>query len=325
MRRKTAIMKVELLILIVSALASAILCAAVIPLLKKLHAGQYILGYVKEHEGKSGTPTMGGLAFLMAAVLCFFIFGLFSDKLSAVALTFGLAYAAVGFLDDYLKFHFRRNLGLRAYQKIVFQIALALIAGIFCYLNELTVLNLPFAHFSVDIGVWIIPLAAFIFVAVTNCVNLTDGLDGLAASVSFWYFAAMAALIYCLSGAEGGALSRLSLILSGVLAGYLLFNTNRASVFMGDTGSLGLGGFAAAISVFSGNLLYIAVIGIMFVCSGISVILQVIYYKRTKKRIFLMAPLHHHFQKQGYSESKIVYAYSFITFVAGALCLFFVQ
>ena len=188
MRRKTAIMKVELLILIVSALASAILCAAVIPLLKKLHAGQYILGYVKEHEGKSGTPTMGGLAFLMAAVLCFFIFGLFSDKLSAVALTFGLAYAAVGFLDDFLKFHFRRNLGLRAYQKIVFQIALALIAGIFCYLNELTVLNLPFAHFSVDIGVWIIPLAAFIFVAVTNCVNLTDGLDGLAASVSFWYF-----------------------------------------------------------------------------------------------------------------------------------------
>ena len=119
-------------------------------------------------------------------------------------------------------------------------------------------------------------------------------------------------------------LAYLSLVLCGVLAGYLLFNTNKASVFMGDTGSLGLGGFVSAISAFSGNLLYILVVGIMFVCSGISVILQVIYYKRTKKRIFLMAPLHHHFQKKGYAEAKIVYAYSLVTAVAGLACIFFV-
>lgn len=317
-------MKTEFFILLLSGTVSAALCAAAIPLLKKLNARQYILGYVEEHKSKGGTPTMGGLAFLLAAALCSLLFGLFADKLAAVALTFGLAYMGVGFLDDFLKFRFRRNLGLKAYQKIVFQIVVAVIAGVFCYLNELTVLHIPFTRLSFDIGIWIIPLAAFAFVAATNCVNLTDGLDGLAASVSFWYFAALAALIFILSGTQALPLARLCLVLCGVLAGYLLFNTNKASVFMGDTGSLGLGGFVASVSAFSGNLLYIAVIGIMFVCSGISVILQVIYYKRTKKRIFLMAPLHHHFQKKGYSESKIVYAYSLVTAAAGLASLFFV-
>ncbi|HIY97641.1 MAG TPA: phospho-N-acetylmuramoyl-pentapeptide-transferase [Candidatus Borkfalkia excrementigallinarum] len=317
-------MKTEFFILLLSGAVSAALCAAAIPLLKKLNARQYILGYVEEHKSKGGTPTMGGLAFLLAAALCSLLFGLFADKLAAVALTFGLAYMGVGFLDDFLKFRFRRNLGLKAYQKIVFQIVVAVIAGVFCYLNELTVLHIPFTRISFDIGIWIIPLAAFAFVAATNCVNLTDGLDGLAASVSFWYFAALAALIFILSGTQALPLARLCLVLCGVLAGYLLFNTNKASVFMGDTGSLGLGGFVASVSAFSGNLLYIAVIGIMFVCSGISVILQVIYYKRTKKRIFLMAPLHHHFQKKDYSESKIVYAYSLVTAAAGLASLFFV-
>lgn len=317
-------MKTEFFILLLSGAVSAALCAAAIPLLKKLNARQYILGYVEEHKSKGGTPTMGGLAFLLAAALCSLLFGLFADKLAAVALTFGLAYMGVGFLDDFLKFRFRRNLGLKAYQKIVFQIVVAVIAGVFCYLNELTVLHIPFTRISFDIGIWIIPLAAFAFVAATNCVNLTDGLDGLAASVSFWYFAALAALIFILSGTQALPLARLCLVLCGVLAGYLLFNTNKASVFMGDTGSLGLGGFVASVSAFSGNLLYIAVIGIMFVCSGISVILQVIYYKRTKKRIFLMAPLHHHFQKKGYSESKILYAYSLVTAAAGLASLFFV-
>ena len=317
-------MKTEFFILLLSGAVSAALCAAAIPLLKKLNARQYILGYVEEHKSKGGTPTMGGLAFLLAAALCSLLFGLFADKLAAVALTFGLAYMGVGFLDDFLKFRFRRNLGLKAYQKIVFQIVVAVIAGVFCYLNELTVLHIPFTRISFDIGIWIIPLAAFAFVAATNCVNLTDGLDGLAASVSFWYFAALAALIFILSGTQALPLARLCLVLCGVLAGYLLFNTNKASVFMGDTGSLGLGGFVASVSAFSGNLLYIAVIGIMFVCSGISVILQVIYYKRTKKRLFLMAPLHHHFQKKDYSESKIVYAYSLVTAAAGLASLFFV-
>ena len=317
-------MAVEILILLLSGGLSACLCALLIPILHKAKAGQTILGYVHEHSYKGGTPTMGGLAFVCAAAAVAAAFGLYADKRAAVAAAFGAAYAAVGFLDDFLKAHYKRNLGLRAYQKILFQAAIALLAGFYCWHDGLTVLNIPFTRISADIGAWMIPLAAFVFVAATNCVNLTDGLDGLAASVSFWYFAALAALIFLLSGREGMPLAYLSLVLCGALAGYLLFNTNKASVFMGDTGSLGLGGFVASVSAFSGNLLYIAVIGIMFVCSGISVILQVIYYKRTKKRIFLMAPLHHHFQKKDYSESKIVYAYSLVTAAAGLASLFFV-
>ena len=316
-------MKTELLLLLVSGAASAALCALLIPLLRRRKAEQYILGYVREHSGKAGTPTMGGLAFVCAAAAVAAAFGLYADKRAAVAAAFGAAYAAVGFLDDFLKAHYKRNLGLRAYQKIVFQLALALIAGLYCYFGGMTRLNIPFSRLSFDIGGWMVPLTAFAFVASANCVNLTDGLDGLAASVSFWYFAALAALIF-LGSAQNVPLARLCLILCGALAGYLLFNTYRASVFMGDTGSLSLGGFAAALAAFSGNLLYIAVLGIMFVCSGISVIAQVIYYKRTKKRIFLMAPLHHHFQQKGYAESKIVYAYSAVTAAAGLLCLLFV-
>ena len=316
-------MKIEILMLLVSGVLSAVLCAVLVPVLKGRGARQYILGYVEEHKSKSGTPTMGGLAFVAAAALSALFFGLYSDRHALVAVTFGGACMAVGFLDDFLKFHFRRNMGLRAWQKTAFQIVVAVFAGAYCLVNELTVLHIPFAGISLDIGAWMFPLAVFAFLAAVNCVNLTDGLDGLAASVSFWYFALFAALIFMTGG--GQALGGLCLILCGALAGYLIFNTYRASVFMGDTGSLGLGGFAAAIAAFTGNLLYLAVIGIMFVCSGISVILQVIYYKRTKKRIFLMAPLHHHFQKKGYSESKIAYVYSLITAAAGLLCLLFVR
>lgn len=317
-------MKAELLVFLAAAGLSAFFCALAIPVLRKLHAGQYILGYVEEHKSKSGTPTMGGLAFVAAAAVAAAAAGLFADRLSAVSLTLGFAYLAVGFIDDFLKFRFRRNLGLRAYQKILFQLAIAVIAGVFCYVNGLTVLNVPFTGYAVDIGAWIIPLAIVAFIATVNSVNLTDGLDGLAASVGICYFISFAFLASALAGGRTSLLS-LSVILGGVLAGYLLFNTNKASVFMGDTGSLSLGGFAASIAVFGGNALYIPVIGIMFVLSSISVIIQVIYYKRTKKRVFLMAPLHHHFQKKGYSESKIVYAYALITAAAGILCVCFVQ
>lgn len=319
-------MAAEFIILLLSGGLCACLCALLIPILRRAKAGQTILGYVREHSYKGGTPTMGGIAFILAGALLVPALGLFADKRAAVALAFGVACAAVGFLDDFIKFRFKRNLGLRAYQKIAFQGAIALLAGLYCWHDGLTVLYIPFTKLSFDIGGWMIPLAAFVFVAATNCVNLTDGLDGLAASVSFWYFAALAALIFFQTGTSGVMLSRLCLVLCGSLAGYLLFNTHRASVFMGDTGSLGLGGFAAAVAVFSGNALYVAILGIMFVVSGISVILQVIYYKRTGgRRLFMMAPLHHHFQQKGYGEAKIAFAYSVITAAAGLLCLLFVQ
>ncbi len=297
---------------------SAAFCAAAIPLLKKLGARQPILSYVKEHKDKGGTPTMGGLAFIPAAALAALIFCGWGDKPFRVALAVGLGYLLVGFLDDMLKKRRHDNLGLRPCQKTLFQLAVAIIASVYCCLEGMTVLSLPYTKISFDIGWWMLPLGIFVFVATVNSVNLTDGLDGLAGSVCIFFFLTLGTLI---SLQNGGVSSVLCFCLVGALAGYLLFNTPRASVFMGDTGSLSLGGFAASIALFSGNALVIPIAGAAFVLSSISVILQVIYYKKTGRRIFRMAPIHHHFQEKGYSEAKISYTYAILTAVLGATLL----
>ncbi len=306
--------------LTVSFVLSAALCAALIPLLRRVGAGQNILSYVKEHADKGGTPTMGGLAFLFAAALVALAVCGGRDKPFLVTLAVGFGYLIVGFLDDMLKKRRGNNLGLRPYQKIVFQLAVAVIAGVYCCLNGLTVLSIPYTRLSFDIGWWMFPLCIFVFVATVNGVNLTDGLDGLAGSVSAVFFCVLGVLLVLQK--QGESFSLLCFSLTGALGGFLLFNTNRASVFMGDTGSLSLGGFAACIALFSGNALVIPIAGGAFVLSSISVILQVIYYKKTGKRIFLMAPIHHHFQEKGYAEGKIAYAYAAITAVVGATLLF---
>jgi phospho-N-acetylmuramoyl-pentapeptide-transferase len=234
----------------------------------------------------------------------------------------------VGFVDDFLKIKLKKNEGLKPYQKIIFQSAIAIVAGIFVALNGLTRFNIPFIAESVDIGVWAIPIVAIIFMAVTNCVNLTDGLDGLAGGVSAVYLFVLTVLI-CLQTngvnryieEEYKNLNLLSTSLVGGILGFLVYNVSKAKVFMGDTGSLSLGGFIGAISIFSSNSFFIPVIGIMFVMSGISVIVQVLYYKKTKKRVLLMAPLHHHFQLKGYSESKISFCYAMITLLCGVFSL----
>ncbi len=302
----------EILCILFAFLLSLALTAAAIPLLRKVGAGQNILGYVKEHLGKAGTPTMGGLAFIAAASIAAVLFSDARDKPFFAALAVGIGYLLVGFLDDLLKKLRGKNLGLRAYQKILFQLAIAVIAGIFCCREGLTVLRIPYTRISFDIGWWMLPLSVFVFVATVNGVNLTDGLDGLAGSVSAFFFLSLGALMR-LQG-EGGILA---FALGGALAGFLVFNTNRASLFMGDTGSLSLGGFAASLALFSGNALVIPIAGAAFVLSSISVILQVIYYKKTGKRIFLMAPIHHHFQEKGYSEAKISYGYAVFTAMLG--------
>lgn len=291
-----------------------------IPILRKIKAGQNILSYVKEHKNKGGTPTMGGIAFLLAAFLAVVLFVKERDKTLMVCLAIGLAYMLVGLLDDFLKKKHKENLGLRAWQKLLFQLAIALLAGIYCMRMQATALYIPFWGESIYIGWWILPLSVFVFIATVNAVNLTDGLDGLAAGTSVPFFAVLGGVILLEKGNEGMAC--LCFCLVGALLSYLLFNVSPASVFMGDTGSLGLGGFASAVAVLSGNALYLVVVGACFVFSVISVLLQVIYYKVTKgKRIFLMAPAHHHFQMKGYSESRIAYAYFVITLLLGAVCL----
>ncbi len=298
---------------------SLVLCLLITPLLRRLKAGQYILGYVKEHKDKSGTPTMGGLAFVCAAVVVSLIFCGVNNSAVNLTLVITAGFCLIGFIDDFLKIYRKDNLGLKPYQKIVFQCAIAAIAAVYCYLNDLTSINIPFSSLSLDVSWGIIPIVIFIFLATVNCVNLTDGLDGLAGGTSLAYLFCMGALL----AAAGTGWFAVPFSMCGALAAFLIFNTNRASVFMGDTGSLALGSFISCVSVFSRNALYIPIIGIMFVVSGISVIVQVIYYKRTRRRIFLMAPIHHHFQMKGFAESKIAYAYFAVTCVAGLICITF--
>ena len=298
---------------------SLVLCLLITPLLRRLKAGQYILGYVKEHKDKSGTPTMGGLAFVCAAVVVSLIFCGVNNSAVNLTLVITAGFCLIGFIDDFLKIYRKDNLGLKPYQKIVSQCAIAAIAAVYCYLNDLTSINIPFSSLSLDVSWGIIPIVIFIFLATVNCVNLTDGLDGLAGGTSLAYLFCMGALL----AAAGTGWFAVPFSMCGALAAFLIFNTNRASVFMGDTGSLALGSFISCVSVFSRNALYIPIIGIMFVVSGISVIAQVIYYKRTRRRIFLMAPIHHHFQMKGFAESKIAYAYFAVTCVAGLICITF--
>lgn len=313
-------MKIYAIYVLCGFAASLIITLSVLPLLKKLKAGQYILGYVKEHLNKKGTPTMGGLAFITAIISVCVVFYRFEDRTVNLTAIIVVGFMLVGFIDDFLKIYKRENEGLKPYQKIIFQLAIAVIAAVFCYLNGLTRLNVPFGGgASFDIGWGIIPLVIFVFIATVNCVNLTDGLDGLAGGTSFVYLAFMGMLLV----ASGGVLSGVCFISVGALAAFLLFNTNRATLFMGDTGSLALGGLIASVTVFSGNALCLPFLGITFVLSGISVIVQVIYYKKTGKRIFLMAPLHHHFQMKGFTECKISYAYAVVTALFGCLLLSF--
>lgn len=263
---------------------------------------------------------MGGIAFVSAALLSAIIFIRKAERNVVLCMVIGLAYMCVGLLDDFLKKKHKENLGLKAWQKLLFQAAIAVFSGIYCIRADLTILYLPFFKRSWDIGWWMLPMSVFVFLATVNAVNLTDGLDGLAAGVSTPFFATLGILITLQSGYSD--VSTLCFCLAGSLVAYLLFNVSPASVFMGDTGSLALGGFAAAIALFTGNALYIAIVGICFVFSVISVIIQVIYYKATKgKRVFLMAPVHHHFQEKGYSESRISYAYFTVTLILGTVCV----
>lgn len=313
-------MKVYLLAILSAFCVSLLLLLILLPLLKRLKAGQYILGYVKEHKDKGGTPTMGGLAVISSIIIVGLGVSGIGDGKTNLTLAITAGFTVVGFLDDFLKIYRKDNGGLKPYQKILFQLAISAIAAAYCYVNELTVLFVPFGGgLSFDIGWGIIPLVIFVFIASVNCVNLTDGLDGLAGGTSLAFLFVLGIML----SVQNSGNAALCFVGVGAIGAFLLLNVNKASIFMGDTGSLALGGFISCACVFSGNTLYIPILGIMFVLSGISVILQVIYYKRTRRRIFLMAPLHHHFQMKGHTECKIVYAYVTATALVGILCLLF--
>ncbi|MCH5163847.1 MAG: phospho-N-acetylmuramoyl-pentapeptide-transferase [Clostridiales bacterium] len=290
-----------------------------IKLTKKLKLRQTILSYVDNHSGKSGTPTMGGIGFLLGIAVASFISGI--DRITLISTVVMLGYGVVGFLDDFIKVYFKRNEGLKPYQKIIFQLLIAVIISVSAYYNS-SEISLIFT--KIDLGIFVIPLNIFLFLAFTNSVNLTDGLDGLASTVMLVSMVFLAAIIGISSYYNSGQASSLTILCLAIVGGmfaFLMFNSYPAKIFMGDTGSLALGGAFAAITVYSGELLASALTGIMFIVSAVSVILQVLHYKRTKNRIFLMAPYHHHLERKGLHENRIVSIYAGVTFVVSALTL----
>ena len=316
------------LIFFLIAFALALVCAPVIiSVLKRLKAGQSILHYVDWHESKSGTPTMGGFIFMFPVVLIGIFILSRGTPLCNIAVIASLGYGILGFLDDFLKVKRADNLGLRAYQKIIGQGGIAILVGVFYYLaNPDGRIFVPFFNITFDIGFWILPLTVFILIAATNSVNLTDGVDGLAGSVSLVYLVFLGFIIALVSKilpvTEADTFLKLIAVVCGGLVCYLLFNSNKAKVFMGDTGSLFLGGLIACLSVFSLMGLFLPIIGVCFVLSAVSDIIQVAYFKMTKgKRVFLMAPFHHHLEKRGWTEARIVWLYCTVTVLAGVICL----
>ena len=327
-------MKNYLISFLVAAIVSVAIGAITIPLLKKLKFGQNILSYVSEHDYKSGTPTIGGIIFISSCIIAYYLFRSEENRLSEVCVAVFVAYALVGFIDDFIKIKLHRNEGLNPVQKTLFEIVIAVVVSAYAYTRGLTKVNIPFTNIVVDLKFWYIPLCAFCFIATTNSLNLTDGLDGLAGGVTYVYTLVFGVLLL-IQVSKGGIrypiseeyanVAQFSFCLSGALVGFLFYNTYRAKVFMGDTGSLALGGAVAITAALSGNLLFIPIIGITYVASSISVILQVAYFKLSGgKRIFLMAPLHHHFQHKGYAESKIAFGYKFVTLIIGLTVIIFI-
>lgn len=288
-----------------------------IPLLRRIKAGQSIReDGPQSHLKKAGTPTMGGLFMIGALVVTSLIVeGASNDMLVLIFATIG--FGAIGFIDDFIKVVLKRNLGLRSYQKLVLQIIVAVVLAVYQLKVSAfgTHVYIPIADVNLDFGVLYIPFIVFVVVAMTNAVNLTDGLDGLASGVTIpvCLFLGMTAIGYAYEG-----LGVFSGAVAGACAGFLVYNHKPAKVFMGDTGSLALGGAISAVAILMNVTLIIPVIGFVFVAEALSVVIQVYVFKTTKKRVFKMAPLHHHFELSGWSEVKVFWVFSLISAV---LCI----
>lgn len=274
----------------------------IIPLLHKVKFGQTVRDDgPATHLKKSGTPTMGGIIFIIAAVIAIIRADAFDMDLKAAFLLF-FGHALLGFIDDYIKVVLKRSLGLRAKQKIIGQVILAILFIIISN-NVYGKITIPVVNISFDVGYWYAPFIVILIIATTNAVNLTDGLDGLAAGVTLIVLLAYVFIAYMLGSTS---LAGFSAALAGGCLGFLVFNFHPARIFMGDTGSLALGGAIAALAVLTHTELILPVIGGIYVIEALSVILQVISFKTTGKRLFRMSPIHHHFELLGWSEVKVV-------------------
>ncbi len=325
----TKIQLTAILILILSFILTTALERRLIPFLRKNAKQPIYEGGPSWHTSKSGTPTMGGIAFLIVAVVLLLFFGFsliqaqnYEAAISILsALLFSALNSAVGIIDDLTKLKRKENAGLSPKQKLVLQFLIAaifiLFRGLFLGIN--TAVSLAFIEF--DLGVLYYPIMIIMLVGLVNCANLTDGIDGLAASVAF----SASLSLLAITGFKISDISFISCLLIGAMLGFLIFNFHPAKIFMGDTGSLFIGAMLASSSMSLKNpLLIIPVCGV-YVIEGISVILQVFFYKLTGRRIFKMAPLHHHLEKSGLSEKKICVLGAVSTFAMSAIAYFLYQ
>ena len=323
---------------ILSFALAALLGKVLIPWLHKLKFGQTILEDGPTwHQKKQGTPTMGGILFIggflvaaLAAVILTAVLkpvNAFGSPFAAVRFWAGIGLALgcglIGFADDYIKVVKKRNLGLTALQKILLQLLVSTAYAVVMYIYGKGGFYIPFLGY-VEWGIWYIPFTIFVIIAMTNATNLTDGVDGLC---GFTGFVAALALLLISGFADQLPQSILAVSLAGGLAGFLLWNFHPAQVFMGDTGSLFIGGALTALAFGIGQPFLLVPIGILYIAENLSVILQVTYFKLTHgKRLFKMSPLHHHFEMCGWSENRIVLTFGGVTLlgclVAIALVLF---
>ncbi|TJX13333.1 phospho-N-acetylmuramoyl-pentapeptide-transferase [Tissierella creatinini] len=306
----------------ISFIISLILGPIIIPLLKRLKIGQSIReDGPQSHLTKSGTPTMGGLIIFVSLIITVFTSGqriLTKDVILLTITTLG--FGLIGFLDDYIKIVKHRNLGLRAYQKFLAQVFLAVVLAVYQSKTSAfeTRVLVPFLQDQyLDLGVLYIPFIVFVVVGTVNSVNLTDGLDGLASGISIIVLAFFS-IVAMSWGMESLPIAVFSSALAGACLGFLIYNAHPAKVFMGDTGSLGLGGAIAAIAILMKLPLILPIVGGIFFVETLSVIIQVVSFKLTGKRVFLMSPLHHHFEHKGWKETKVVGVFWFITVI---LCI----
>ena len=311
-----------ILAIIIAFAVSAILCPIVIPFLHKLKFGQQVReDGPQAHLKKQGTPTMGGLVFLTAVVITSLLYIRDYPRIIPV-LFMTVGFGVIGFLDDYIKIVMKRSEGLNPVQKLIGQF---IITGIFVYYlmcsGEVgTSMLVPFTGgfehgLYLNLGFLFIPFVFFVVLGTDNGVNFTDGLDGLCTSVTIL----VATFLTIISIGENSGISPITGAVVGSLLGFLLFNVYPAKVFMGDTGSLALGGFVSASAFMMQIPLFIPIIGLIYLVEVLSVIMQVSYFKATHgKRIFRMAPIHHHFELGGWSETRVVAVFSIVT---ALLCL----
>lgn len=299
--------------LLIGFIVAALLGPIFIPVLIKLKFGQSIreIG-PKWHEKKSGTPTMGGIIFMVALAISAAVLYKFMDLKSALVLFCAFGFGIVGFLDDFIKVVLKRNLGLRAWQKLALQIIVSVVFVLIGLDKGIlsVVIKIPFTDIVWNMGWVYIPFAIFVLLAVVNGVNLTDGIDGLATSVTIVVMLFFAVVI---SAMNIVSVSLICYALVGALLGFLLYNKNPAKVFMGDTGSLMLGGMVGALSLVTGNPLILILVGIIYFIETLSVIMQVTSFKLTGKRIFKMSPIHHHFEMCDWNEKKIDLVFTLVT------------